>query len=160
MIKNKRRMLSKAEIKAKQQRKNAIDAKVQRVMITIGYGIVAITVMLAIAMAIMPNKFGMTEFNPGIPVGIFILAALRLYFLKREVKKQEAAVKTAQKALDNAKSSSPESLVQNLVNAKTAVKQADLNLQTSQEAYNELKEMYNFLEETKSKKKNSIIHLD
>jgi len=92
MIKNKRRMLSKAEIKAKQQRKNAIDAKVQRVMITIGYGIVAITVMLAIAMAIMPNKFGMTEFNPGIPVGIFILAALRLYFLKREVKKQEGQV--------------------------------------------------------------------
>lgn len=53
------------------------------------------------------------------------------------------------KTNEDTKSSNPETLVQNLINAKTAVKQAELNLQTAQEDYNELKEMYNFLEETK-----------
>lgn len=69
---------------------------------------------------------------------------------QEEVKKQEVAVKTANKALESAKSSNPESLVQNLVNAKTAVKQAELNLETAGQAYAELKEMYSFLEEVKA----------
>jgi hypothetical protein len=67
-----------------------------------------------------------------------------------EVKKQEANVKSAIKSLENAKSSSPERIVQAVVDAKTAVKQAEVNLISAQEAYNELKEMYEFLETTKS----------
>jgi hypothetical protein len=74
----------------------------------------------------------------------------KLITAEGEVKKQEAAVKSALKSLEDAKSSSPEQLVQNLVNAKTAVDQSQLNLESSQEAYDQLKEMYNFLEKTKA----------
>lgn len=66
-----------------------------------------------------------------------------------EVKKAESNVKTAEKSLETAKSSKPEVLVQNIVNAKIAVKQANLDLEAAKEAHNQLKEMYEFLETTK-----------
>lgn len=53
-----------------------------------------------------------------------------------------------QKNFRKAKLSKPESIVQNLVYAKTAVLQAEVNLNAAKEAESELKEMYNFLEET------------
>ena len=66
-----------------------------------------------------------------------------------KLKESESKVKTAEKALQNAKKSEPAWLVQNLINAKVAVKQANLDLQSAQEAYNDLKELYEFLETTK-----------
>jgi len=80
--------------------------------------------------------------------GILSLKSKMIY-AEGDVKKHQANVKTAETHLENSKSSNPEKLVQNLVDAKVAVKQAQLNLQSSQESYNELKEIYDFLEKTK-----------
>lgn len=74
----------------------------------------------------------------------------KLLTAEGEVKKAEASVKTATQNLEKAKASNPETLVQAIVNAKTAVKQSEVNLGSAQEAYNELKEMYDYLETTKT----------
>ena len=65
-----------------------------------------------------------------------------------EVKKAEAALNTANLAIENAKASKPGNIVQSLVNAKTAAKQAEVNLQAAQASYSELEEVFNFLVET------------
>lgn len=66
-----------------------------------------------------------------------------------KVKEAESKVKAAEKALHGARKSEPSCLVQNLINANVAVKQANVDLTSAQEAYNELKELYEFLETTK-----------
>lgn len=62
-----------------------------------------------------------------------------------EVKKAKNTVSFAQKGFETAKSSKPELLVQNLVNARTSVKQAELDLESKQEVYNELKSLFDDL---------------
>lgn len=66
-----------------------------------------------------------------------------------EMKKKESYVNNAELALANSKFTTPENLVQNIVNAKQALKQAELNLETAREAHSELNSMYEFLEDTK-----------
>jgi len=67
-----------------------------------------------------------------------------------EVKKAEAALNTANQAVEKAKASKPENIVQNLVNARTDVLQAEVNLNAAKESYTELQSMYNFLVETQA----------
>ena len=66
-----------------------------------------------------------------------------------KVKEKESIVKDKERSLEKAKSSDPDSLVQNIINAVTSAKQAKLDLETVKEEYNDLKELYDYLEITK-----------
>jgi len=62
-----------------------------------------------------------------------------------EVKKAQAKVAEAQRNLLTAKGANPFS-VQGILNARTALKQAELEVETKKENYNELKEAFDYLE--------------
>lgn len=63
-----------------------------------------------------------------------------------DVKQAESVVKTREKSLESAKASQPENLVQNIVDAKIALKQAELDLVVVKESYADLKTLYDYLE--------------
>ncbi|HMT02302.1 MAG TPA: hypothetical protein PKD00_03180 [Burkholderiales bacterium] len=66
------------------------------------------------------------------------------------VKLQESILKQRKQELQNVKSSEPVSLSQNLINAFTAVEQAELDLLTAQESYQRLLKLFSFFEQTKA----------
>ena len=61
-----------------------------------------------------------------------------------EVKKAKTAVTTAERALEATKAAQPLN-VQSILNARTSVKQAQLDATAKEEAHTELKEAYDFL---------------
>jgi hypothetical protein len=73
----------------------AREAKVLRVQLALGYGIVAVSVIAGFVMSFWPQVFGMQTSNPAIGVGVAALALFRLYALRKEVRRQAAeAVET------------------------------------------------------------------
>jgi len=73
----------------------------------------------------------------------------QLISAESEVKKAQVAVSTAERELDKTKSASPLN-VQNILDARTDVQQATLNVQSKQESYEQLKSAYQFLVDLKS----------
>lgn len=67
-----------------------------------------------------------------------------------DIKKKQSLVNNALQNLENAKAARPESLVQSLVDAKTNLKQAQIDLEAAQTAFDDVKDIYDFLVETKA----------
>jgi hypothetical protein len=67
-----------------------------------------------------------------------------------KVKEAEIALSKSERDLEDAKCSKPDTLVQSLVDAKLAIKAAQNELEAVREEYNQLKEIYDFLETTKT----------
>ena len=65
-----------------------------------------------------------------------------------KVKEAESVVKAKNLALEEAKRSDPSSLVQNIVNAKTAVNQSEVDLEAVKTEHKVLQDMYSYLETT------------
>ncbi len=59
-----------------------------RYQLTAGYVVVGATVVAGFAMSLWPRLFGLQQCSPAVGMGLAILAALRMVFLRREVKKQ------------------------------------------------------------------------
>jgi FtsH-binding integral membrane protein len=68
----------------------AREAKVLRVQLALGYGIVAVSVVAGFVMSFWPQVFGMQTRNPAIGFGLAALALFRLYALRKEVRRQSA----------------------------------------------------------------------
>lgn len=66
-------------------------ARVQRVQLALGYGIVALSVAAGFVMSFWPQVFGMPTSNPAVGFGLAALALFRLYALRKEVRRQSAA---------------------------------------------------------------------
>lgn len=73
----------------------------------------------------------------------------QLISAESEVKKAEVAVATAERELDRTKSANPLN-VQNILDARTNVQQAQLNVEAKKEAHEQLKSAYQFLVDLKS----------
>lgn len=63
-------------------------ARVLRVQLALGYGIVAISVAAGFVMSFWPQVFGMQTRNPAIGFGLAALALFRLYALRKEIRRQ------------------------------------------------------------------------
>jgi hypothetical protein len=68
----------------------AREAKVLRVQLALGYGIVGLSVAAGFVMSFWPQVFGMQTSNPAIGFGLAVLAAFRLYALRKEIRRQSA----------------------------------------------------------------------
>jgi hypothetical protein len=68
---------------------------------------------------------------------------------KSKVASAEAAVNSAVVNLNNAKKSSPDNLVQNIIDKKVAVDQAEENLSATKKTLDRIQEIYTYLVDTK-----------
>ena len=57
----------------------------------LGYAIVAASVSIGFAMSLWPHFFGLPGANPAVGFGLAALALFRLYALRRELRRQDAA---------------------------------------------------------------------
>lgn len=73
---------------AKSVRTGRGESGLARAQLALGYTMVAVSVLLGCWMSLRPQAFGMTSYNPAIPVGLAVLAAFRLVALRREVRRQ------------------------------------------------------------------------
>jgi hypothetical protein len=80
----------RSQTEAQRAAQAAREAKVLRVQLTLGYAIVALSVIAGFVMSFWPQVIGLRESNPAIGFGLAALAAFRLYALRKELQRQSA----------------------------------------------------------------------
>jgi hypothetical protein len=81
----------KMQSKERIARKAAIQAKVERGMHIVGGVMIALTVLVGFTLGFYPKVFGLQTSNPAIGFAIAILAGIRLWALRIELKRERQA---------------------------------------------------------------------